>query len=187
MFIPLEVQSRDPNETDIKYKIALIMSCGSLLGCLILLVTSSYFGRLKQLRFGLAGTALFTVLLGLFPSSVYIYAAGFFLAIMAVVPISMLYLYTPEAFSTETRTVAFATCLVCHRIAPICSPWVVTAVLVGVGFQWACVLFGGLFGLTLLITFALTTETFGRSMVEDDDERYDIVDMSKNEEEKLVQ
>jgi len=164
-FMPLELQNLDPSDSNVKFTVALVMATGALLGSLVLLASSQRFGRLQQLRAGLVFTIVMTCTLGLYPAKI-VYAAGFFLAVAAVVPIAMLYLYTPEAFPTETRTIAFAFCLVFHRLAPICSPFAVTTLLETGGFEVACLVFGSLFGVALGITFLLHTETFGRAMVE---------------------
>jgi len=164
-FMPLELQKLDPSDSNVKFTVALVMASGALLGSLVLLASSQRFGRLQQLRAGLLVTVLMTCTLGQYPAKV-VYAAGFFLAAAAVVPIAMLYLYTPEAFPTESRTIAFAFCLVFHRLAPICSPFAVTTLLETGGFEVACLVFGSLFGVALGITLLLRTETLGRAMVE---------------------
>jgi len=169
-FVPLEIQKRSPGEQSVKYQVSLVMAAGGLLGCVALMGTSRYLGRLVQLRWSLLLTAALTVALAFNEaSSAYVYAVAFVLEVVSQVPISMLYLYTPEAHPTDVRTLAFGLCQFCHRLAPIMAPFAVAALDASSSFSSACIAFGCIFAISFVLSFALRRETFGRGLVEDDD------------------
>jgi putative MFS transporter len=168
-FIPYEIQKRNPSQQDVKYQVALVMAIGGFCGCFILLGLSRYVGRLIILRGGLLVTTVLTMLLGLNSSShVFVYVVAFFLEMLAQLPISILYLYTPESSATDVRSLVFGICQVMHRIAPIISPFVLLT-LSSKSFELSCMVCGTLFFCSFLLAFLLRKETRGRGLIEDDD------------------
>jgi MFS family permease len=169
-FIPLEIQKRDPSKKEAKYEISLVLSLGALVGSVILYFSSSRFGRLTQLRFGLLFTSIFTLCIGFETSSgAYVYVIGFFLAVITMFPFAMLYLYTGEVHQTETRTLAFAICQFGHRLAPVFSPFVVAALNDLGSFMVTAGVFASFYLVAFIISWFLRIETFGRHLVEADD------------------
>jgi MFS family permease len=169
-FIPLEISRRDPSKKEVKYEISLVLCIGGMVGSIILYFSSSRFGRLTQLRFGLFFTAVFTLCIGFDASSTaYVYVIAFFLAIIMMFPFAMLYLYTGEVHQTETRTLGYAICQFGHRLAPVFSPFVVAALNDLGNFAVTASVFASLYLLSFILSWFLKIETFGRHLVEADD------------------
>ena len=185
-FIPLEISKRDSSKTSAKYEISLVLSCGCLVGNLILFFSTVRFGRLFQLRIGLFLTAIMSALLGVESSAIYVYIMTFFYAIISMFPLSMLYLYTGEVHQTETRTIAVAICQFGHRLAPVFSPFVVAALDDVGSFTVTAIVFGAFYFLSFLISLSLKIETFGRPLVEADDLDKEVKKFKVDEEEARI-
>jgi len=166
-WLPLESQKFFSIHTDTQFHIALILALGSVAGAFLSIWLNRRYPRITTIRGGAFFAMLFTLILGLIPSQLYLwYTATFFLSLFEKLTVITLFVYSPEVFPTKIRVTAFGFCQFCHRIAPGLAPLAIGS-LSSSSFSTLAVVFAGVFGIVLVLSFALQIETFKKPLVED--------------------
>jgi len=164
-FFPLFVETIG-NDVDLTYESAFAVGCGDILGFLIQLVWTHRLRRIIELRGSLFIIGVGLLLIGASQSN--LIGVYFLLAVSKGAQNPMyhaLYTYSPEVFPTQIRVAAFGVCQFFHRLAPVLAPLAVTK-LHSSGLVYATSVFGSLFLVASIMTFALKVETANTLLVE---------------------
>jgi MFS family permease len=175
-FLPLilvDIGETDPNGI---YLLTMCLAVGGLFGGGLLVLVGEKAGRLLLLRVGLLLLSVTTFLMGISvpagSENVLLYVTSFLSALVGMLPMHILLVYTGEVHPTETRALALGICLFMHRLAPIFSPYAVTS-LQEESFALVTYVFGSVFLLAMVLCVFLRKETWKRRLVEEEDFKTD--------------
>ena len=168
-WLPIELANHRKKDAGVQYSFSLVLAISGLFASLGLSWVSQRVARRPLLRISLliSGAACMALSMASIRKSpialLYLLTIALHFAQMAM--LSILYVYTPEVFPTHIRVQAFAICSALHRAAPVISN-LSFAQLDKVSFTLVCVVYGALYFVVFLVTFALNIKTFNRRIVD---------------------